>query len=225
MDALARSDPPAGLVFKGGTALRLCFFEDFRYSADLDFSLVDTALEEAFDVLDRAFELCREDIGLPTLSLDRDSGRISYVGPLSRERALKLDVATDELVIETTSQPLILRYADQTNPPPSPSVYATEEVAAEKLRCVIQRLQCRDISDLHRLLVIEGVVVDGVWSLFEMKAEHLGFKAEQFGQRLESRSRNYERRWLTELEVHLGSSVPHFERVMRELRRSLRDKL
>ena len=27
-----------GLVFKGGTALRLCYFEDYRYSAHLDFS-------------------------------------------------------------------------------------------------------------------------------------------------------------------------------------------
>ena len=39
IESLARSDPPPGLVFKGGTALRLCFYEDFRYSADLDFSL------------------------------------------------------------------------------------------------------------------------------------------------------------------------------------------
>ena len=30
-----------GLVFKGGTALRLCYFEDYRYSADLDFSVVE----------------------------------------------------------------------------------------------------------------------------------------------------------------------------------------
>jgi predicted nucleotidyltransferase component of viral defense system len=36
VDALARSNPPQGLVFKGGTALRLCFYEEFRYSADLD---------------------------------------------------------------------------------------------------------------------------------------------------------------------------------------------
>ena len=28
-------------VFKGGTLLRLCYFEPYRYSADLDFSAVD----------------------------------------------------------------------------------------------------------------------------------------------------------------------------------------
>ena len=35
--ALGALDDSHGLVFKGGTALRLCYFEDYRYSADLDF--------------------------------------------------------------------------------------------------------------------------------------------------------------------------------------------
>src|SRR5271154_5335144 len=29
------------LVFKGGTLLRLCYFADYRYSADLDFSAIE----------------------------------------------------------------------------------------------------------------------------------------------------------------------------------------
>jgi len=37
--AISRHATAAGLIFKGGTALRLCYFEDYRYSADLDFSL------------------------------------------------------------------------------------------------------------------------------------------------------------------------------------------
>ena len=35
---LAVVERNAILVFKGGTALRLCHFNDYRYSADLDFS-------------------------------------------------------------------------------------------------------------------------------------------------------------------------------------------
>src|SRR5665811_2348338 len=33
--AIAQQAAEHGLVFKGGTALRLCYFEDYRYSADL----------------------------------------------------------------------------------------------------------------------------------------------------------------------------------------------
>ena len=36
--ALGALDDSHGLVFKGGTALRLCFFDDYRHSAHLDFS-------------------------------------------------------------------------------------------------------------------------------------------------------------------------------------------
>ena len=36
--ALGALNDSHGLVFKGGTALRLCFIEDYRYSAHLDFS-------------------------------------------------------------------------------------------------------------------------------------------------------------------------------------------
>ena len=35
------------LIFKGGAALRLCHFEDYRYSADLDFSVTEASLEDA----------------------------------------------------------------------------------------------------------------------------------------------------------------------------------
>lgn len=38
--AISKHDEQGQIVFKGGTALRLCHFEDYRYSADLDFSLV-----------------------------------------------------------------------------------------------------------------------------------------------------------------------------------------
>ena len=38
--AIASHDKAGRLVFKGGTALRLCHFPDYRYSADLDYSVV-----------------------------------------------------------------------------------------------------------------------------------------------------------------------------------------
>lgn len=37
--AISERDREQRPVFKGGTALRLCHFENYRYSADLDFSL------------------------------------------------------------------------------------------------------------------------------------------------------------------------------------------
>jgi predicted nucleotidyltransferase component of viral defense system len=58
------------LVLKGGTSLRLAHFMDYRYSADLDFSLVDVNEREAHDLISTALAQCRKRIGADTLELD-----------------------------------------------------------------------------------------------------------------------------------------------------------
>jgi predicted nucleotidyltransferase component of viral defense system len=224
-EALARIEPPAGLVFKGGTALRLCFYKDYRYSADLDFSLVRLSVPEAVTVLQRALERCAEAIGLPQLVLPAaDPLLIQYVGPLGREREIKLDLADDEFVLETANSVLILRYSDQSQERPAVPAYTLEEIAAEKLRCVIQRLLCRDISDLHRLFVREGIEVETVWPMFEQKACAKNLDPAVFSDRLSAREPQYRRRWEQELS-DLEPDVAPFEQVMRQLRRQLRDLL
>jgi predicted nucleotidyltransferase component of viral defense system len=225
VSSLAGIDRPDGIFFKGGTALRLLFFKDFRYSADLDFTLVDLSKDDALHVLSDAADECRRALEFPELFVEANGERISYLGPLGTKRTLKLDLATDELVIDTTARVMIARYDDQDDFGIEIPVYSLEEISAEKLRCVIQRLQCRDITDLHHLLVVERLDLDSIWPIFGEKAKHKGFEESQFSKRLESRSSNYERLWEAELEVHFGRDVPHFEQTMRELRRELRSKL
>ena len=78
-----------GLVFKGGTALRLCHFDDYRYSADLDFSLVALSIEDAYELITSALKSTAGSIKGLRLTDDEPS-RIAYVGQLGRERTLKL---------------------------------------------------------------------------------------------------------------------------------------
>jgi len=225
IEALAQRQPPSGLVFKGGTALRLCFYEDYRYSADLDFSLVELAGDDGLAVLRQAFEQCVDAVGLPRLALgDAEPLEVEYLGPLGRERTIRLDLADDELVLETTRRTLIPRYSDQSEDGSTITTYTLEEIAAEKLRCVIQRLLCRDISDLHRLFVREGIEVEIVWPLFEEKARAKNLDTGRFSERLSAREPQYRRRWEQEL-ADLEPEVPPFEEVIRPLRRALRDHL
>lgn len=171
--AISERDRQARVVFKGGTALRLCHFEDYRYSADLDFSLIDGLdAESALRLVVDALADCKERLGFPLLGLTGSTPpRIEYIGPLgARPRALKLDLATDELVENTTTLPITCRYEDQKEC--QCRVYTLEEIAAEKLRCIMQRLQCRDLYDLYELLVVCGVDAEAIWPLFERKARH-----------------------------------------------------
>jgi predicted nucleotidyltransferase component of viral defense system len=67
--------------FKGGTLLRLCYFNDYRYSADIDLNLdpgVD--VNDAVGVLGEILDATREHVGLPhrscaSSSLDRNERR------------------------------------------------------------------------------------------------------------------------------------------------------
>lgn len=222
VEGLALLPSPDGLVFKGGTALRLCFLDEFRYSADLDFSLVGRAEDETLELIRRALADTTERVGFPRLALvDGPPRIIVYEGPLGRERRIKLDIAADELVVERERRGLIRRYPDQAEPAPTISVYSLVEVSAEKLRCVIQRLQCRDPFDLHRLLVTEEVEADRAWEIFEQKARHKGIDPDTFQGRFDDREPDYEKRWDRELSEHVND-VPHFDRTIRELRRVLR---
>lgn len=162
--AIVKRDTNSEMVFKGGTAMRLCYFEDYRYSADLDFSLVSgLTIDDALSIVRGALDDCRVAIGLPSLSLnDQASPRVEYVGPLQhRPRRLKLDLVPDELVEETTIKPIFERYADQE--PSSCPVYTLDEMGAEKLRCVLQRLQCRDLYDLHELFITRELDLNPIW--------------------------------------------------------------
>lgn len=216
-------DPQSdSLVLKGGTALRLCYFEDYRYSADLDLSVRGQTEQAARETLSRALGACRQSIGFPELALTDDpKPRIRYSGPLGRPRDIKLDLDVGELMFSSERVPLIPRYDDV---PSSPGLvtYGLDQIAAEKIRCLIQRSQCRDLYDLHALLHGAGIDVASAWEMFVPKARHRGLDPNGFFDRLEQRTPAYRARWTKELSVHLGADVPEFETVLRQLRRRLR---
>ncbi|MGH9013408.1 MAG: nucleotidyl transferase AbiEii/AbiGii toxin family protein [Acidimicrobiia bacterium] len=210
-----------GLVFKGGTALRYCYLDECRYSADLDFSVVDLTRDEAMVVVARALEDGRAAGSFEMLGLDeRDPPRIRFVGPLGRERGIKLDVATDELVIDTQRVEIRSRW-DDVESSGTLRVYSETEIGGEKLRCVIQRLQCRDLLDLD--VVFEELAVDPhhAAARFEAKARHRGIDPEIFKRRYRERIAEYAERWDEELREHL-TDVPHFGAIERRVSRNLR---
>lgn len=91
---ISTNDAEKRLIFKGGTSLRLVHVEDYRYSADLDYSVVEGTEAEGREVIRAALERPRPDT-IKSLSLDGTSDRISYVGPLGAVRTIFLaaDVA------------------------------------------------------------------------------------------------------------------------------------
>jgi predicted nucleotidyltransferase component of viral defense system/predicted transcriptional regulator of viral defense system len=164
------------LVFKGGTLLRLCYFADYRYSADLDFSAVNgLSSADATTLVAAATDTCRKRLELPVLEVVQEEGGapwVNYVGPFgAKARKIKLDISDTELVESHTQINLQPRWPDL---PEGTAIdgYTLDEVAAEKVRCIAERLQCRDLYDMHQLL--DGGHVDPLeaWHLYLRKTEN-----------------------------------------------------
>ncbi len=81
------------VVFKGGTLLKKCYFEDYRFSEDLDFTLIDEAIthQELKNLLQEVFDWVKEEANISlqykTDEVHPGSGNslfyADYVGPLS----------------------------------------------------------------------------------------------------------------------------------------------
>jgi predicted nucleotidyltransferase component of viral defense system len=219
----ARPDDGGRLVLKGGTAIRFVHLPNYRYSADLDFTVTDGSVEEAAAAVGNVLEAARDHAGFPHLELTgEDKPAISYVGPLgaTRPRQIKLDLATGEHVEPVEERAVLGVWPDLPGPVPF-AVYPTEEIGAEKLRCLIQRVQCRDLYDLFRLTEDAALSIAEVRPLFERKARAKDIDPGAFAPRFEDRVERNGQRWSTEMSEHLADP-PRFDDVVRVVRRHLR---
>ncbi len=159
-------------IFKGGTCLKKCYFETYRFSEDLDFTLTDEGQINA-DFLQDAFGAISEwvyeqtGIEVPADKLDFDiytnprgniscQGKVSYRGPVSPRSGgypkIKLDLTADEkLVLAPTMQPVYHPYSDEPDGGIQALCYAYEEVFGEKFRALGERTRPRDLYDVVNL--------------------------------------------------------------------------
>lgn len=164
------------LVFKGGTCLRKCYIENYRFSEDLDF----TALNKGFALEQKTLVTIAKKVtkhsGIllfiepvkPMLFEDQLKGyqvKIKYWGanhlknqqPLPHSRwntKIKLEVSTDELMLLDTEMRHIMHpYSDELFGNKQSNCYSLSEVVAEKLRALMQRSYTapRDFYDLFHL--------------------------------------------------------------------------
>lgn len=160
-------------AFKGGTCLKKCFFETYRFSEDLDFTLLDAShLEEGFlrEVFAQTSRLLYDEAGLelPADRLRFDlyenprgrpscQGRVYYRSHFQAGNnfpAVKLDLTADEVVVAPlVRRPVSHPYRDEPAGGFDALCYSYEELFAEKLRALGERTRARDLYDvvsLHR---------------------------------------------------------------------------
>ena len=168
------------LVFKGGTALRKCYFGDYRFSEDLDFSalegiptgeemerLVSEACETAATLLDEYAPV--EIVSERYTEREPHPGdqeaftiRARFPWQSRPQSRVMIEVTVDEKILWPVERRRVIH---EYGEPLSAEIqaYALEEAVAEKLRALLQqaemferrgwsRSRARDYYDLWRVL-------------------------------------------------------------------------
>ncbi len=157
-------------VFKGGTCLKKCYFETYRFSEDLDFTIRDQAhLSEDFlnvtfgEIAEFIYEqtgieIPVERIVFETFQNPRGKtvcqGRVYYKGPLAPTSPrswprIKIDLTADEAIVDApVNNPVRHDYSDVPSGGIHVQCYSYIEVFAEKIRALGERTRPRDLYDV-----------------------------------------------------------------------------
>lgn len=236
--ALARTPLREALVFKGGTALKRCWFGDYRSSEDLDFTL---AREMDFETLKAGLEPVYAEAARATGALfrfsraDRNSHAnghtfyLAYEGPLPAPaggREVKVDVTIGERLVHPVAERPVLRaypeFRDLTEED-RVLVYALEEIASEKVVALLDRArnEPRDLYDIWFLAEEGHVELPEVAGAVEEKLVFRGKRLEDVREELARKEARLRKLW----SIRLAGQVvrlPEFEGVWRAVRRAFR---
>ncbi|MCB0368370.1 MAG: nucleotidyl transferase AbiEii/AbiGii toxin family protein, partial [Bdellovibrionales bacterium] len=184
-------------IFKGGTCLKKCFFETYRFSEDLDFTVPENAVYNITDIEKSLYELAEwigdesgidcnlHPIKIEELKNPRGNttfcANVRFSGPLQMpkrmQQRIKFDITNDELVVDSIDNREIHHpYRDAIDPSPLVRCYSVNDILAEKARALVERSgRARDVFDLVNISrnfredVSPEIARDSVFKKFNFK--------------------------------------------------------
>jgi predicted nucleotidyltransferase component of viral defense system len=220
-------------VFKGGTCLRKCYYETYRFSEDLDFTVVDGGPEEPGElagIFARISAWLARESGIELAIDDRTfvrrrnlrgrsttQARITYRGPnpsRGTSPKLKLDLTADEVLVQRPLVRAIVHpYGDAPLPGGGVVCYSPTELLAEKTRALAERCRPRDLYDIvhmhrHPDLIGRAPLVR---SVLAAKCAHAGIAVpDAEAIRASPHAQEIEREWENMLGHQLPRPLPPF---------------
>lgn len=167
------------LIFKGGTALKKCYFGNYRFSEDLDFSVVSSipkkekllavVIEACKNVEQRMNEFAEVHLVVERYEekedhpFEQEAFKVRAQFPWHREplTSAKIEITMQETVLFSPATKQIIHPYDERIETPI-HTYSLEEIVLEKLRAILQktkklheegrdRSRTRDYYDLWRI--------------------------------------------------------------------------
>jgi len=234
---LSRSPLRDRLAFKGGTALKKCYFADYRFSEDLDFTMVEEMpWEQIEQYLAVVFRETHRASGVEIRldHLERHSHEnshtfyLAYDGPLpdARGKTVKTDITIRERIVLPLEDRPVLRGYDEYRDLPEDAgvrVYSLDEVAVEKTVALLDRArnEPRDLYDLWFLAAGGHVRLPDLLDAIARKLEFRRLTLAKVGREFAAKEARYRKLWQVRLAAQIAD-LPEFDAVYRNVKRTLR---
>lgn len=207
------------MALKGGTGIKKVYFGDYRFSDDLDFTLLKIVAKEKLEALIKeSIKKAKEESGINFSEnigfQENDNGfEIAVYFRILRGSGnplkIKLDITqsgNEEILLPLSKRIIIHPYSD--NLEAEMKVYSLEEMVAEKVRSLFQRTRPRDLYDVWYLW--NNVDKKKVLDIFPEKCKFKNVKIDVKG--FENGKDNFKNAWENSLR-HQLKYLPTFEEV------------
>ena len=232
---LAQLDFKSKIIFKGGTALRRCHYEDYRFSEDLDFSLTEEIQQDVIlSEFTKIFIWVSDESGIKFEHVRQEHPSdntytfyISYIGPLpGAAKEVKVDVTFKETIITQNEEKQIIRTYEEYTDFISEAkiwVYSLEEVAIEKTCALFSanRNEPRDLYDMYCLITEKKLDISSLRSEIEQKMKFKGAPFQQRQGEFDKKEPRLKKTWETRLSKQM-TSLPEYDEVYREVKKAFR---
>jgi predicted nucleotidyltransferase component of viral defense system len=232
---LSQSDLKTVLAFKGGTALKRCYFGDYRFSEDLDFTLLEAVPPgQIIHRLEAVYRAVLDNSGI-AFAFDREDRQkhvnsytfyLKYNGPLPAGNDVKVDITVREhLVFPLAQRPVLRGYDEFADVPENRSiqVYSLDEIATEKTVALADRArnEPRDLYDLWHLTSNQGIQLDRLTGAICQKIQFRSKECKGLEAAILQKEARLKALWSGRLAYQM-TKLPQFDDVFRAIRRTLR---
>jgi predicted nucleotidyltransferase component of viral defense system len=210
-------------ALKGGTGLRKIYFENYRFSEDLDFTMLrSSGRSEIEGVIKKVIQMAKRDSGINfqdiVLSEENINGyKLDIYFSIFRRGGNPLRIKFDmtepekEIMIKPPVKKGIFHpYSDDYSA--IALVYSLHEIMAEKLRSIFERTRARDIYDVW--YISKNTDFTQAFDIFPAKCEFKKIKPEVNDILL--RKGDFKNAWNSSLE-HQLKALPDFKTVFNEV--------
>lgn len=231
---LSQSKIKEKLIFKGGTALRHCYFLNYRFSEDLDFTIIDVIpLEEILKEFENIYSWIKDESGIIFSNTRKEPSSestytfyISYLGPLpGKEKEVKVDITFREIILKPIEEKNIIKtyqeYEDFLEKP-KVKIYSLDEVAIEKICALfsLARNEPRDLYDLHYLIENQQLDIASLLYDVQRKMNFKGILFENVKNEFLKKEIRLKNAWEKRLSKQMAV-LPEYDNVFRTVRRTL----